>query len=178
MTFEVRPVTDAEVALFSDVLTRVSKHLRATDRPMWPPEHCTPEALARFFTTDELRLGWWDGEPVATLVLQREDPWVWPEARPGEALYVHRLSVAPGFTGRGLAARLLDHAVRETRGAGRPFLRLDTGADRPKLRALYEGYGFRFVEEKPRTHYVAAKYELALGAGDAGAPTDLAARDV
>lgn len=69
----------------------------------------------------------------------------------------------PAAQGRGLAHALLAGAARETREAGCAFLRLDTAANRPKLRALYESAGFRAVDEVTVRGFFVVRYELAVG---------------
>ncbi|QIB49302.1 GNAT family N-acetyltransferase [Streptomyces aureoverticillatus] len=79
---------------------------------------------------------WWD------------DPAAWGP-QPPTAGYVHRLMtdrlVAPAGTGR----RMLAHAERRVRAAGRSLCRLDCRANNPRLRAYYASAGFEVVGEHP-----------------------------
>ena len=82
------------------------------------------------------------------MYLQDFDRPYWPEARDGEALYVHRLAVCRAHGGRGLSRAMLDWAAAEARRSGRTFVRLDTEL-RPALIALYENAGFARVDKTP-----------------------------
>lgn len=93
-------------------------------------------------------IGFADGEPVACLYLLHEDPAFWPQARAGEALYVHRLAVTRAASGKGWSRALLDWATGDARRRGRSFVRLDTEL-RPKLLALYQNAGFARVDRTP-----------------------------
>ena len=72
----------------------------------------------------------------------------WPNAMPGEALYVHRLAVRRAHAGTGLARCLLDWSADEARRHGCRFLRLDTEL-RPRLLALYEAAAFFRYDREP-----------------------------
>ena len=155
-------MTAAELPVFSGVLQGVARELAARGVGLWAPEKLTPGELLRAYRIDELRLGWLDEQPVATMVLQGRDRLFWPELTGDDTLFVHKVAVDRAFAGRGLAATLLNAARDEALARGKLFLRLDTAADRPKLRALYEGYGFSPVDERVVGRFTVARYELAL----------------
>ncbi|MFF1686863.1 MULTISPECIES: GNAT family N-acetyltransferase [unclassified Streptomyces] len=80
-----------------------------------------------------------DGVPVGTLTLS-EGPGSYVEPAGEPERYVHLLAARHGS---GAGAALLAHAVRETRRAGVPLLRVDCYAgDDGKLVAFYEANGF------------------------------------
>ena len=56
---------------------------------------------------------------------------------------MHRLVVRRRFKGQSLSTSLLQWAADRAREMGKRSLRLDCDASRPKLRALYERFGFR-----------------------------------
>jgi GNAT superfamily N-acetyltransferase len=119
----------------------VARWLEARGEKLWDSNEISEADVRGHAEQRELVLGFENGRPVACLYLQAEDPLYWPEARAGEALYVHRLAVCRAQAGRGWSRRLLDWSADETRRRGRALLRLDTEL-RPKLMALYEGAGF------------------------------------
>ena len=108
------------------------------------------------------RLGTLNDQAVAAILLVPGDPQFWPDDPPGEALYLHKLAVHPGRQGRGLSTPMIRAAVQATRAAERPWLRLDTDAERPKLRSLYERQGFLLVREGHMDGWPAAWYELRV----------------
>ncbi len=89
-----------------------------------------------------------DGPVAGAWELWWDDPAAWGP-QPPTAGYVHRLMtdrrVAPPGTGR----RMLEHAERRVRAAGRSLCRLDCRANNPRLRAYYAAAGFEVVGEQP-----------------------------
>ena len=79
---------------------------------------------------------------VGVFRLQARDPSFWPEIPEGTSTCLHKLAVPPEGQGQGLAHMLLHHAVEITQSKGLRFLRLDCMGGRPKLRAIYESFGF------------------------------------
>ncbi len=65
---------------------------------------------------------------------------------PRRVYYLHALSVPERFRGRGVGARLLEHALERARGAGQRALQLDVLADNPAVR-FYESMGLRVLAE-------------------------------
>lgn len=93
---------------------------------------------------------------------QLDDPLFWPDLPPGRSAFVHRLVVRRAFKGRGVSQALLAWAVNRAREEGRDALRLDCDADRVKLRALYEAFGFIFHSHRQVGPYYVARYEYLL----------------
>lgn len=147
---------DVDAALA--VLREAAQWLIERGTPLWLPDELAPEPLRHAAEAGELCLARIGGEVAGMMLLQSRDPLFWPEAREGEALYVHRLAVRRAVAGRGVARAILDWAADEARSAGSAYLRLDC-ADRPKLRALYESCGFRFHSPKDVGRFSVARYE-------------------
>jgi GNAT superfamily N-acetyltransferase len=97
--------------------------------------------------------------PAAFAVLQNEDPPFWPEDKPGEALYVHRLCLRRRYAGQGYSAAKLDWCGNEAALRGCTFLKLDCGTF-PKLMAVYENAGFQRNDAAPfqSTGFVVWRY--------------------
>ncbi|MFH8989857.1 GNAT family N-acetyltransferase [Streptomyces sp. NPDC017940] len=89
-----------------------------------------------------------DGPVAGAWELWWDDPAAWGP-QPPVAGYVHRLmtdrATAPAGTGR----RMLAHAERRVRAAGRSLCRLDCRANNPRLRAYYASAGYEVVGEQP-----------------------------
>ena len=141
----------------------MAQWLEARGEKLWDADEISEADVRNRAEQHELVLGLENGTPVACLYLQAEDAPYWPEAQPGEALYVHRLAVCRAQSGQGWSRLLLDWSADEARRRGRTFLRLDT-EPRPKLMALYERAGFVRVDKTPfgaGTHRV-FRYEQRL----------------
>jgi GNAT superfamily N-acetyltransferase len=57
---------------------------------------------------------------------------------------------------------LMRWAVERARAMGKEWLRLDCDASRPKLRQLYEGFGFQFHSFRQVGAYYVARYEYGV----------------
>ena len=77
---------------------------------------------------------------AGALVLGAAHDYVPPPDRP--ELYVQVLLTAAAWRGRGVGARLIDHAVVQARAAGAQQLRVDCWDGVPELPAQYERLGF------------------------------------
>ncbi|MDV6374380.1 GNAT family N-acetyltransferase [Deinococcus arenicola] len=141
-------LTEGDDSAASGVLIAAALHLKARGEPLWPESSLTPERLARYYPPEGWRVAWRGGVAVACLCLLDTDPLFWPDDGPGEALYLHKLAVHPDARGQGFSAWLMREAVRETRERGRLWLKLDTATARPKLRAIYETFGFQNVGQR------------------------------
>ena len=94
-----------------------------------------------------------DGTPLGTIAVDsNSDPGLWSEEELKTAFVVHRMITDRSATGRGVGARLLDHADRLARRAGRKRLILDAWSTNRGLHAYYESQGFRHVRTVPG-HY-------------------------
>jgi GNAT superfamily N-acetyltransferase len=102
------------------------------------------------------------GTVAGAIRFQLEDPLFWPDLPQGRSAFVHRLVVARAFKGLGVSRALLAWAVERARAEGREALRLDCDADRAKLRALYEAFGFRLHSHRQVGRYYVSRYELPL----------------
>lgn len=96
-----------------------------------------------------------DGEiNIAAVFYLYESPndWdygIWQEAEQRGVYYLHRLSLADSYTGKGIAEQLLRQLQGELRAAGKRAIRLDCIKSQPVLNQLYLRSGFQLVKEIP-----------------------------
>ncbi len=155
-SFQVERCPDLQIAragleTFPEVhalILEAAQWLAQKGEPLWDQEQTSGDELAQVARAGELIIAKNAGELSACMYLHNEDPMFWPEAKQGEALYVHRLAVARRFAGLGHALAMLDWAAREAKSTGRTYLRLDC-EPRPKLLALYRNAGFVPVDDVP-----------------------------
>ncbi|MFK7602566.1 GNAT family N-acetyltransferase [Deinococcus sp. SM5_A1] len=152
--------TQGDSAAASGVLIAAALHLKARGEPLWPESSLTPERLTRHYPQDGWRVAWRADVAVACLCLLDTDSLFWPDDAAGEALYLHKLAVHPDARGQGLSALMLREAARETRERDRPWLKLDTATARPKLRAIYEDFGFQSVGQRTVKGFDVTLYQL------------------
>ena len=82
-----------------------------------------------------------EGEQVlGAIVIGARPEWVSPADRPER--YVEALVTSRAHAGRDIGGELLHRAIKETRTAGIPLLRVDCWAGAPSLVAWYERQGF------------------------------------
>jgi GNAT superfamily N-acetyltransferase len=161
----VRRALPDEVATVSSVLGEAARWLEDRGEPLWARDE-----LALSVLTLEIQAGHYylaltaDGEGAGVLRLTFDDPEFWGDTPAVTAAYVHRLAVRRAHAGGGVSSALLTWARGEAERHGCSYLRLDCDAARPKLRHLYERFGFRYHSDRQVGPYLVARYELALRA--------------
>jgi GNAT superfamily N-acetyltransferase len=129
------------VAEAAEILSAASAWSTSKSSFTWQPVDIGCEALAVYSDKDEL-FGLIDGdELVGCMLLTHEDPVHWPDDRPGDAFYLHKLAVKRSRAGSGVGEALVDFASQETRRRRIPMLRLDTVPD-TRLPEYYMRQGF------------------------------------
>lgn len=81
---------------------------------------------------------------------ERPNEWdygIWQEKEQTGVYYLHRLSLADGYTGKGVAERLLRQLQSELQKTGGSGIRLDCIKTQPVLNQLYARSGFTLVKE-------------------------------
>ncbi len=161
---QVRQAMRDDLTTVSAILTEAAEWLERRGIPLWRGTELSPERLRSEVLAGAYFLACAGGDPVGTIRYQDQDPEFWPEMTGPDAAYVHRIAVKRDVAGRGVSTALLDWAVERARAEGRRYVRLDTESNRPRLRALYERYGFRYHSERQVGPYHVARYQLALRA--------------
>ena len=169
MTIGVRVAAPAEATLVTAILSEAAAWLDARGIGLWTPEQVSVAAVAPEVERGLFFLAWLDGAAVGTMRLTTSDPAFWPEAVPGEALYLHRLAVRRSAAGGAVSSALLGWAARHGAALGARYLRLDAEASRTTLRGVYERFGFAYQDERVVGRATVARYQLAVGNGRARA---------
>jgi GNAT superfamily N-acetyltransferase len=163
MESEIRIAAPHEAELVSGILSEAVAWLEARGIPLWSPEQVSVAAVSPEVRSGLFFLAWSDGVAVGTMRLTTSDPAFWPEALPGEALYLHRLAVRRAAAGGRVSAELLRFAAQRAKTLGARHLRLDCENFRQSLRDVYERFGFQFHSEREVGRAVVARYQLPLG---------------
>jgi GNAT superfamily N-acetyltransferase len=103
-----------------------------------------------------------EGRVAGAMRFQLEDRLFWPDLEEAESAFVHRLAIRRAFAGQGISTALLEWAVHRAHALGKRFLRLDCDAERSRLRALYERFGFRLHSYRQVGSYYVSRYELRI----------------
>ena len=132
----------------------------------WHPDILNRDFLLRYIKPQEFFTIHVDGEPAAAAALQVTDTLQWEvidKDRPKRALYIHWLCVARKYAGQGMPMRLLAYAEETARAQEVFFLRVDTDADKPKLRGMYESAGFVAIKELNEGYRRTVFYQKEIG---------------
>lgn len=162
MTPIIRQATPQDTAQVAEILGQAAQWLRQRGMPMWRDDEFVPSRIKAevegglFFIAEQ------NGLAAGVVKFQLEDQQFWPDLPAGEAAYVHRLAVRRAFAGGGISSALLSWAVERTRALSRSYLRLDCEASRPKLRAIYEKFGFVHHSDRQVGPYFVARYQLKV----------------
>jgi len=161
MPIEIVKATAAEIDVVSGILTEAVIWMQEHGISLWHRQEVTPAAVALDTNAGHYFLASAVATPAGTMRLTTADPMFWPEAMPAEAMYLHRLAVRRSFAGRGVSQAMLAWAVAHAESLGHRCLRLDCDATRPRLRAVYENFGFQYHSNRHMGHVEVARYEYA-----------------
>ena len=160
MNIFIRPATTADSEAVSLVLQQAALRLAQQEMPMWRVDELTVEKLRR--ESGEFYLACANQKTAGVLRIQTEDPEFWPDVPSGESIFIHRLAVLPDLAGRGVGKALLDFAVSKGASLNKKYLRLDCASDRPKLRNIYETYGFIHHSDRHVGPFNVSRYEFRI----------------
>ena len=161
MQLTIQPATLDDCGPVSDILLEAASWLAQRGIPMWRESEVAASCIQDDVAAGLFFLALSASEPVGTLKFQLSDPLFWPDA-PNDAAYIHRLAVRRRFAGGALSAALLRWAAERAAASGRRFLRLDCEASRPRLRAVYERFGFRHHSDQRVGSFSVARYEYPV----------------
>ena len=162
MTIAVRAARPQEAGIVEHLLREAAQWVDALGAVMWDEGELDSTRIAGEVARGQFLVADVDGTIAGAIRFQLEDRLFWPDLPQEESAFVHRLVVARAFKGQGISTALLASSVERARATGRRFLRLDCDAERAKLRALYEQFGFRLHSYRQVTSYYVARYEYPL----------------
>lgn len=158
----VRQAKAPDAAIIHGMLEEAAGWVDAMGVVMWDEGELDPGrvdsdvAAGQFFIADV------DGEAAGAVRFQLEDQLFWPDLTCDDSAFIHRLVVRRRYRGRGVSTALMQWAASRARELGKRYLRLDCDANRPKLRTLYERFGFQFHSFRQVGPYYVARYEYQL----------------
>jgi GNAT superfamily N-acetyltransferase len=161
---QMRRATAEDAELVHSVLHEAAAWLRDRGTPLWAEDEIAPEVIASEVDAGLYFLAERDGQVAGTLRFQLTDPEFWPDVGEEESAFVHRLAVRRAFAGSGVSTAMLRWVADRARALGRVYLRLDCEVDRPRLRRMYEDFGFRYHSDRHVDRFSVARYELPLRA--------------
>ena len=146
----------------SSVLGEAAEWLGKRGIPMWRGEELSSESITADVASGEFFIAECDNQVAGTVKFQLCDDLFWPDTSTDEAAFIHRLAVRRVFAGGFVSGALLHWASERARSYNRRFLRLDCDAERLRLRATYERFGFRYHSDRQVGPYFVARYQREL----------------
>jgi len=157
----IRQATTADAAAVSDILQEVTAWLASRGQPLWQSGELATERIHAELAAGQFWLATAAGQPAGCVMFQLQDPLFWPDVPAEESAFIHRLAVRRPFAGGMISTALLTWAKNHAAALGRKWLRMDTVANRPALRAVYERYGFQLHSYRQVGPYYVARYQIA-----------------
>ena len=143
------------------ILREAAAWLESRGMALWREDELSDAAIAGDLAAGLFWIADVHGEPAGTVRLQLSDPEFWPDVPEDECVFLHRLAVRRRFAGGGVSSALLSFALDLTRRRHRRLLCLDCEVKRPRLRALYERFGFAHHSDRHVGPYFVSRYTLA-----------------
>jgi predicted N-acetyltransferase YhbS len=162
MRISIRQAAPGDAAEVSAILQEAAKWLDDRGMRLWQAGELSPSSITRDLSEGVIFIAEDEGAAAGTIRFQLEDAQFWPDIPAGESAFVHRLAVRRRYAGGLVSSELLQWAVERTRELGRRFLRLDCEAERPRLRAVYERFGFRHHSDRQVGPYYVSRYQYAI----------------
>ena len=159
-----RQAQPSDAAVVEAMLTEAAQWVDALGEVMWDTGELASDRIAAETAAGQFFVALVDGRVAGAIRFQLEDTLFWPDLPNDNSAFIHRLVVRRRYKGQGVSTALLAWAVEHARELGKTYLRLDCDKSRPKLRALYEGFGFRFHSFRQVGPYCVARYEYSLQA--------------
>lgn len=168
----VRQASAKDSIFVSDILAEVSRWLDERGTPMWKANELSEKQVVADVDAGLFFIGEFQGESACVVKFQLEDNLFWPDIPQQDSAFIHRLAIRRRFAGGEVSRALLRWAAHRAHSIGRSFLRLDCEASRPKLRAIYEHFGFVHHSDRQVGPYYVARYELDVRAIQHSQSTD------
>ncbi|MCC5666623.1 GNAT family N-acetyltransferase [Nostoc sp. CHAB 5784] len=162
MYISIRQATIQDTVIVSDVLLEAALWLQERGMPLWRDSEVSPESISEDVANGLFFIAECAGEPAGTIKFQLEDLLFWPDISQEESAFLHRLAIRRHYSGGKVSSALLTWAVKHTQTLGRHYLRLDCDASRLRLRAIYEGFGFRHHSNRQVGAYFVSRYEYEI----------------
>jgi GNAT superfamily N-acetyltransferase len=159
MQLSIRQAAPQDAKTVTDILGEATRWLESSGKVMWWDDELLPSRLAVDVEAGLFHVAVCNGEIAGVIKFQLEDLLFWPDIDQSESAFIHRLAVRRRFAGGLVSSALLQWAVDRTRRLDRRYLRLDCEASRPRLRALYERFGFTHHSDKRVEPYFVSRYE-------------------
>ena len=159
----IREASPVDTPMIADTLIEAAKWVEQLDGTvMWVEGELEEDRVRAEVHGGMFVVAEFEGQIAGALRFQLEDQLFWPDLDSRDSAFVHRLAVRRAFAGQGVSTALLEWTVDRARALGKRYLRLDCDAERSRLRAFYERFGFRLHSYRQVGSYYVSRYELQI----------------
>jgi GNAT superfamily N-acetyltransferase len=139
----IRQATPNNLLTVSSILSEAALWLKQQNMPLWEEHELSLESIQQDIESGLFYIAFCEDVAAGVVKFQTEDLVFWSDIRQEDSAFIHRLAVRRRFAGGSVSTALMQWAVEQSRDLGKHFLRLDCAADRPRLRKVYEKFGFQ-----------------------------------
>ena len=158
----MRQATLDDLSTVSEILSEAAAWLDRENMPLWQQEHISLSVIERDIKLGLFYIALCEGIAAGVVKFQTEDLEYWPDIIQSDSIFLHRLAVRRSFAGGSVSTQIFQWAIAYSRELGKHFLRLDCVADRPRLRSVYENFGFKHHSDRQVGAYFVARYEYEI----------------
>ena len=158
----VRQATLEDLTTVLDILLEAIVWLEQNNMALWNKDEVSPDLIRPDIEAGLFYIAFYEGVAAGVLKFQIEDLVFWADIPQEDSAFIHRLAVRRSFAGGKVSSALMQWAIEQSCKLGKSYLRLDCAADRSRLRAVYENFGFQYHSDKLVKPYFVARYEYKL----------------
>ena len=162
LPISVRQANLDDLSTVSEILSEAAAWLDRENMTLWQPEHISLSAIQQDIELGLFYIAFGGDIAAGVVIFQTEDLVFWPDIIQSGSAFLHRLAVRRSFAGGSVSTQIFQWAIDRTRELGKHFLRLDCVADRPRLRSVYENFGFKHHSDRQVGAYFVARYEYEI----------------
>jgi len=158
----VRQATLDDLLTVSEILSEAAAWLEQKNMTLWQQEHISLSVIHQDIELGLFYIAFCQGVAAGVVIFQTEDLVFWPDLIQSDSAFLHRLAVRRSFAGGAISTQIFRWAIEYSRELGKHFLRLDCVAARPRLRSVYENFGFKHHSDRQVGAYFVARYEYEI----------------
>jgi GNAT superfamily N-acetyltransferase len=162
LPISVRQATLEDLPTVSAILSEAAAWLDLQNMSLWQQEHISRSVIQQDIKLGLFYIAFCEGIAAGVVKFQTEDLEHWPDINQADSAFLHRLAVRRSFAGGTVSTQIFQWAIEHSRDLGRHFLRLDCVADRPRLRLVYENFGFKHHSDRQVGSRFVARYEYEI----------------
>lgn len=161
MWISVHQAISKDILTISDILDEAAQWLEWHSLPLGREDEVSLEGIRPDIEAGLFYLAFYADVPAGVIKFQ-EDPLFWSDVPDGDSAFIHRLAVWRIFAGGSVSTALLNWAVSHARVWASTTCDYDCAADRPRLRFVYERFGFLHHSDRQVGPFFVARYEYVL----------------